>query len=363
MSGVRHIVLVIAKRSWLEWLPKYLPRQGPALTLQVADDHDPSDLDARVARILGARPDAVVFFSHHDVLASDAELARRLESECGVPTVCHPADVADLAHDKHRMAACAPRVSGVHAIPALDPDAARDVLHRGGAVAAKLANGTEGHGFVVLRHPDELASVVARDGYLLQPFIAGVEYSVNLVCAPDGVQVYEPVFKQSTSLTGDHPCRRARFAPATSLTPDAKRRMQLASIDVAAAVRTRGLLEVEWIERDGELYLLEVNPRLAATMRMVAAISDRNIFAEAIRVASGESFRPGIVPTRGFAAEIPVPRGLTAEVAELLRRCHDADISSRITVTAPSPSALSAKLLEVQAILTEEDVAPRVSHY
>jgi biotin carboxylase len=357
MSTRRRVTFVLARESWLEWLPKYLLHDAYSVAIQVAEAGPRDPAAPWVQEILADKPDVVVMLSHHDTLVDDAGIATFIEQRSQIRTVCQSLEAACLAHDKRRMAELARTVGDLHAIPELSLSEAMKRVHAGHPVVSKLINGTEGQRFEVFDDPETLARAIearrVTDEHMFQEFIQGNEYSVNLVCGEGMSQVYEPVYKDATSRDGVHPCRRTRLVPQPSLSANLKQRMQVASADLARAANARGLLEIELIEQNGKLFLLEINPRLAATMRMIAATSTKNLFTELVEVALNRQFHGEVVPTHLFAGEMPLANPLPAAIRQLLQQRYDADISSRITITAPSAGALSTKMIEVISLLAE----------
>jgi uncharacterized protein len=119
--------------------------------------------------------------------------------------------------------------------------------------------------------------------------------------------------------------------PAEALLP----RAALESLERAASLLTvrfglTGLFGIDYILRDGEPWLLEVNPRYTASMELLEELSGRNLFdlhLAAIRTGSLPSPAPGNGPAPCFAAKgiLYARRSIVAPHPDVLRRidCRD----------------------------------------
>lgn len=338
-----HLLVVLGQASWLEWLPEFLDH--PTYTTELVTL--PPDSDGAFVR--GARHDGVVFLSHHSTLGRDAQLAESLRREASVPVLCHPLPVAVLAGDKRAMAGFAAAVPGLRAIPELTPRLAVDYLgvRAGNAVVRKQRRGTEGQGLRVLREVGDLER--AEEDWLLQPFVDGCEFSVNLIRRGERVLAFEPVFKGSTSLDGVHPCRRERLCPWPDLGPAERRRMIALAVRYAAAIGADGLVEVEFVLRGEDVIFLEVNPRLSATMRLASLACERSIFVELLLSLADPDWAGGEAAAMRFGGERPIPKNVPAAELARLRNRLPLWVSTRASTVAPDPRTLRSQLDELAA--------------
>jgi len=60
---------------------------------------------------------------------------------------------------------------------------------------------------------------------------------------------------------------------------------------IASELRTRGLINIQFVIHDGELYIIEANPRASRTVPIISKATGINLVAAATRVALGESLR------------------------------------------------------------------------
>jgi biotin carboxylase len=219
----------------------------------------------------------------------------------------------------------------------------------------KRNDGTEGRDLSVVTHVADFDAALSRfgqlEGILIQPFVGGLEYSVNVVSGPRGHRVFEPVCKGSSSLAGTHPCRRLRHCPCSVLTEGMRHRLVQASLDLAAAIGSQGLLEIELIAAGDALWFLELNPRLSATMRMASIACDRSIFAELALSRIAASWEGGVASAVRFTAELPIAPGTDVAVLHNLSASMPLWLSSRVTTAADRAEVLRGRLVEVATAL------------
>jgi|694.fasta_scaffold21871_4 inosine-uridine nucleoside N-ribohydrolase len=359
------VLFVLGSRSWDCWIPPFLVDDTFRSSYTYFDAEDPGSIEDFARKASGTSADVVVLMSHHRTLIRDAQVGRILKQSLDSRIVCHPFDLAALAHDKRRMSNIVAQAGVVSIIPEFMIEQAIAHLSVGGDVIRKLNDGTEGQKFAVFSRPQDLledyGGLFLRREVLLQPFIEGEEYSVVAAVGPWGTQVYEPVFKQSSSTSGVHPCKRVRAVPrAPGEEAIATRLVAIVEELCGRFPQANGLLEFEFIRNREELFFLELNPRLAATTRMVAMASTRNPFCEVAGLRRRLGHEAVRVPTRKYAVEIPCG-SMPADVQEQIARVGDVSISSRITLAHESRQGAAAGLDKINTILAEAYAAEKTA--
>ena len=331
MTRVR---VVVGTEAWLEWLPPFLD--------------DPRYL-VEISRPRLAPAEAVVFLSGHETLRRDASYAGPLR-EIGVAVVvCQPPAVVDLAHDKRAMARRASEVDTFRPIPELDPKQAQRALamRKTRFVVAKRNDGTEGRGMVLFERAEDLMTTGRRlyeGGFLLQPFIGGEEFSVNMAWHEGRCNIYPTVSKGRSSET--HPILRTRRCPAPL--PAA---LLQGCVEYLRPYRPSGVVEIEFIRRSGEYFLLDVNPRVSATLRMTAVAAASNPFSDLIAAAVSRGSLGKTIPARQHTMEWPLVRELDPEERAHLERRKNTWVSTRITIAAPDIRSLDERARELRWLL------------
>ncbi len=325
--------------------------------------------DGLVERVAALRPVAVVFLSRHETLRRDRGLAEAVAG-LGVPVVAQPKEIVKLGLDKTKMARRAARVPGLRAVPdfALERAVGELAAGRCGAIVAKRNDGTDGDDSEVFSDPARLRVRGARlldEGYLFQPFLSGTELSLNMMWHNGRCNVYPVVAKGPTDRRGIHPSRRTRRCPATPWAPaDEARNLIRACVDYLAPLRPSGPVEVELIQqtgspapergarrRDGDVFLLEVNPRMSATLRLSAVAAASNPFTDLLAAVAGVQPLGRRVGAARHALEWPLSRELSPERRAALCQAGDVWISTRVTLAAQDRATLARRAAYVRAQL------------
>jgi biotin carboxylase len=272
---ILHLVSPSSLQSWfthfvtlgdgdrIEWL-------GEHPTLSVAADQ----------RTCGyhAEADLTVLHSSHDTLIRDIALSSRLEGTAPRRLIRQSATAAVLGTDKLAMkrqleAWSLPIVPWRHPSDGVTPEefAAR---HEGPFVV-KLRNGTEGRALRLRPTPEpELA-----DGEFEEPFVGGTEYSVVVLRVGGRELTFPAIWKGPTRRDLLPPYQRLRLCPAPDLSTERDDELRSLSLRASAAMASEGFAEVELIiDGEEQARVIEVNPRIAGTMRMAALACDQRIF-------------------------------------------------------------------------------------
>jgi predicted ATP-grasp superfamily ATP-dependent carboligase len=261
-----------------------------------------------------------------------------------------------LGMSKRLMARRAAVVEGMEAIPEMTPaDAAKYLAARPGRiVVAKPNDGTEGDGLQLFRRADNLSTTGTRlyeGGHVLQPFLAGDEFSINMVWHGGRASVYPPVSKGAVDAQATHPIFRARTCPAGLRRDPCWPGLMESCFRYLEPFKPEGPVELEFIRRSDRFFLLDVNPRLSATLRLNAVASETNPLTDLIAAACGRGELGGAVRDRQHALEWPLLHGIEPDVRDELTGRAYVWISTRVTLAAPDVATLAARATEVRATL------------
>jgi predicted ATP-grasp superfamily ATP-dependent carboligase len=339
------VLYVLGARSWLSWILPFLDFPDvdvDVCTWELGDD-PPYELTAP--------HDGVMLLSHHKTVTRDAEYA------LGRPAVfAQSPAAARMAFDKRGMAAAARRVEGLAPLPELDPLGALEYLerHAGATIIAKIVHETEGRALRIMNSTTEINDFLRTRysaEYLLQPYIFGHEYSVNLILDDGGASVYPPVYKGVNSLPFVHTSRRHRMFPAERFVHVDSDYLMRVACDYSREIGARGLVEVEFLDSPDKLFLVEINPRHAATLRMSATATGVNPFHTLALCALGHPVEDRHIPSHALSVEYPTPAYMPLATTARISELGDSHISSRVTITAQTIWALSSLSQDVLATL------------
>ncbi|HBQ53188.1 MAG TPA: carbamoyl phosphate synthase large subunit, partial [Erythrobacter sp.] len=124
-------------------------------------------------------------------------------------------------------------------------------------------------------------SPVLVDQYLRD----AIECDVDVVA--DGTEVRIAGVMQHIEEAGVHSGDSACTLPPYSLPAEIIGEMERQATELAVALSVRGLMNVQFAVKDGEVYLIEVNPRASRTVPFVAKAIGRPIAKVAARVMAG----------------------------------------------------------------------------
>jgi len=125
-------------------------------------------------------------------------------------------------------------------------------------------------------------SPVLIDRYLQN----AIEVDVDAVA--DGIEVYVAGIMEHIEEAGIHSGDSACSLPAYSLDPETIAEIERQTVALARALNVVGLMNVQFAVKDGEVYVLEVNPRASRTVPFVAKATGVPIAKIAARVMAGE---------------------------------------------------------------------------
>ncbi|MYL96747.1 carbamoyl-phosphate synthase large subunit [Novosphingobium sp. FGD1] len=231
------------------------------------------------------------------------KLAQALEDE-GIPILGTSPDAIDLAEDRERFSALVEKL-GLRQ-PANGIARSRDEAV---AVANRI-------GYPVLMRPsyvlggrameivdseqqldDYIATAVQVSGdspVLIDQYLRdAIECDVDALC--DGEQVVVAGVMQHIEEAGIHSGDSACTLPPYSLPADIIAEMERQAEALAFGLGVRGLMNIQFAVKNGEVYLIEVNPRASRTVPFVAKAIGQPVAKIASRVMAGEkleSFPP-----------------------------------------------------------------------
>ena len=224
------------------------------------------------------------------------KLANDLEA-AGIPILGTTPDAIDLAEDRERFKQLVidlglkqPRNGIAHS----DEEALAIANDIGFPLVIRPSYVLGGRAMEIVRDQANLeryiseAVVVSGDSpVLLDSYLSGaVELDVDALA--DGTDVHVSGIMQHIEEAGVHSGDSACSLPPYSLSDDLIAEVQRQTVELAKALNVKGLMNVQFAIKDGDIYLIEVNPRASRTVPFVAKSTDSAIAAIAARVMAGE---------------------------------------------------------------------------
>jgi carbamoyl-phosphate synthase large subunit len=224
------------------------------------------------------------------------KLANALEAE-GIPILGTTPDAIDLAEDRERFQALVNQLGlkqPKNGIAHSDAEALNIAEGIGFPLVIRPSYVLGGRAMEIVRDMDHLrryireAVVVSGDSpVLLDSYLSGaVECDVDALS--DGTAVHVAGIMQHIEEAGVHSGDSACSLPPYSLSADIIAELKKQTEALALALNVVGLMNVQFAVKDGEIYLIEVNPRASRTVPFVAKATDSAIASIAARLMAGE---------------------------------------------------------------------------
>ena len=145
---------------------------------------------------------------------------------------------------------------------------------------------------------------------LVDDYLDGRECDVDAIC--DGEEVLIPGIMEHIEHAGVHSGDSMAVYPAQTFSPAIKQKIADITKKLALKLNCRGIMNLQLIERGGEIYIIEVNPRASRTVPFLSKITSIEMAQVATRVIMGESlkeqgYKDGLAPeTKMISVKAPV---------------------------------------------------------
>ena len=241
-------------------------------------------LEAAGIPILGTTPDAIDLAEDRDRfkrlldklqlkqpkngIAYSVEQSRMIAAELGLPFVVRPsyvlggramAIIRDEAMFEDYL---------LGTLPSLIPS----------EVKAKYPNDKTG----------QINTVLGKNPLLFDRYLSDA-IEVDVDCLADGKDAFIAGIMEHIEEAGIHSGDSACSLPPRSLSPDTIAELERQTRAMALALDVGGLMNVQYAIKDGDIYVLEVNPRASRTVPFVAKVVGIPVAKIAARIMAGES--------------------------------------------------------------------------
>lgn len=257
------------------------------------------------------KPDgAVVQFGGQTAI----KLARSIE-KMGVPLLGSSSDSIDAAEDRKRFDAILnsckiPRAEGRMVFTR---DEAIQAAHElGYPVLVRPSYVLGGQGMQIAYTDEDIAEqigiinrVAQKHPILVDKYIMGTEVEVDAVC--DGTDSVIPGIMQHIERAGVHSGDSISVYPAIGVAREMQDRIVEYTRKIAGALRVVGLLNIQYIVKDGKVYVIEANPRSSRTVPYISKVTGIPIVPLAVNTFFGKT-----LPEMGYHYGLQKERDLVA---------------------------------------------------
>jgi carbamoyl-phosphate synthase large subunit len=251
-------------------------------------------LEAADIPILGTSPDAIDLAEDRDRfkslldklklrqpangIAYSVEQARLIAGELGYPLVVRPSYVLggramQIIHEDSQL--------GDYLLGTLPELVPHDVK-------ARYPNDKTG----------QINTVLGKNPLLFDRYLSDA-IEVDVDCLSDGTDTFICGIMEHIEEAGIHSGDSACSLPPHSLSPETIAKLEKQTRDLALALKVGGLMNVQYAIKNGDIYVLEVNPRASRTVPFVAKVIGIPIAKIAARVMAGEPLASfGLTPMK-----------------------------------------------------------------
>ena len=145
---------------------------------------------------------------------------------------------------------------------------------------------------------------------LVDKYLMGKEIEVDAIC--DGTDILIPGIMEHFERTGVHSGDSISVYPAHTISEKAKETLVEYTKRLAQALHVVGMINIQFIDMDDNIYVIEVNPRSSRTVPYISKVTGIPIVDLAARIIMGETIKgmgytPGLAPTADYIAiKMPV---------------------------------------------------------
>ena len=238
----------------------------------------------------------------------------------GVPILGTKAEDVDAAEDRELFDEILektgiPRAAGGTVFTA---EEAKEVANRiGYPVLVRPSYVLGGQGMKIAWNDDEIdefigiINTIAQDHpILVDKYLQGTEIEVDAIC--DGTDILIPGIMEHIERTGVHSGDSISVYPAHTISQKAKDTLVEYTKRLAQALHVVGMINIQFIDMNDEIYVIEVNPRSSRTVPYISKVTGIPIVDLAAKIIMGQTIRgmgyePGLALTADYVAiKMPV---------------------------------------------------------
>ncbi len=238
----------------------------------------------------------------------------------GVPILGTKAEDVDAAEDRELFDEILektniPRAAGDTVYTAQEAKVAANRI--GYPVLVRPSYVLGGQGMHIAFNDDEIVEFIdtinqiAQDHpILIDKYLMGKEIEVDAVC--DGIDILIPGIMEHIERTGVHSGDSISVYPAPTISNHVKETIVEYTKRLARALHVVGLINIQFIAMNEEVYVIEVNPRSSRTVPYISKVTGIPIVDLATKVILGETikgmgYKPGLAPEADYIAiKMPV---------------------------------------------------------
>ncbi|WP_369297953.1 carbamoyl-phosphate synthase large subunit [uncultured Neglectibacter sp.] len=257
------------------------------------------------------------------VVAFGGQTAIRLTktlAENNIPILGSSADTIDMAEDRERFDELLER-SGIKRPRGYTIMTAAEALEAAGKlgypVLMRPSYVLGGQNMIIAYCDEDIEEYMAiilshkqDNPVLIDKYLSGMEIEVDAIC--DGENILIPGIMEHVERTGIHSGDSIAVYPASDIDDDMSAKIVATTETLCRELHGIGLINLQYIIMDGEIYVIEVNPRASRTVPYISKVTGVPMCDLATRASLGEKlvdmgYGTGLYkPSPYVAVKVPV---------------------------------------------------------
>ena len=202
-------------------------------------------------------------------------------AENNIPILGSSADTIDMAEDRERFDALLER-SGIKRPKGFTVMTAPEALEAAGKlgypVLMRPSYVLGGQNMIIAYCDEDIEEYMAiilthkqDNPVLIDKYLSGMEIEVDAIC--DGENILIPGIMEHVERTGIHSGDSIAVYPASDIDDDMSAKIVATTETLCRELRGIGLINLQYIIMDGEIYVIEVNPRASRTVPYISKVT------------------------------------------------------------------------------------------
>ncbi len=220
-------------------------------------------------------------------------------SQSGVRILGTSADSIDRAEDRERFDELLEEhhIKRPQGFTVMTTDEALEVANRiGYPVLMRPSYVLGGQNMIIAFNDDDIKEYMAiilaqniENPVLIDKYLMGIELEVDAIC--DGEDILIPGIMEHVERTGIHSGDSIAVYPAWNINDEMIAKIIQSSKNLAISLQTQGLINIQYLIYENELYVIEVNPRSSRTIPYISKVTGVPMVDLATRCMLGEKLR------------------------------------------------------------------------
>lgn len=196
-------------------------------------------------------------------------------------------------------------------------EAVEKSAHLGFPVIVRPSYVLGGRAMEIVYNEDELMDYMKRavqinpeHPVLIDRYMIGREMEVDAIC--DGETVFIPGIMEHIEKAGVHSGDSIAVYPPQTVSQDILDKLSATTLSITKALNIKGLINLQFVIYQGEVFVIEVNPRSSRTVPFLAKVTGVQMAKIATKALLGESlikqgyFHGTLAPKDDIAVKVPV---------------------------------------------------------